>query len=149
MMKELTASVSIGASPEQVWMVLRDLDGYAAWNPFIVSAQGRLLPGERLVLRMQPVDGRATTVRPRLLEVAAGRRLRWLGRLGLPGVFDAEHDFTLRAEGSGTVLVQREEFRGVLVRLFARMLDRSTLPAFVAMNEALKTRVEQRVADRV
>jgi hypothetical protein len=149
MTKTFTATVHIDASADQVWAVLTDFDGYAAWNPFIISAKGAPVPGDRLVLRMQPVGGSATTLRPRLVEVTASRRLRWLGRLGVPGLFDAEHDFILRPQGSGTELTQREVFRGALVPLFARMLDRSTLPAFVAMNTALKVKVEEQAAARV
>jgi hypothetical protein len=144
----LTSTVHIAATPAQVWAVLADLDRYPSWNPFIVAATGTVQPGERLVLRMQPVGGRATTVRPRLLEVVPGRRLRWLGRVGLPGLLDAEHDFVLEADEDGTLLVQREVFRGVLVPLVARMLWRTTLPAFRAMDEALRVQVEQQTADR-
>ena len=149
MAKTLTASVHIDASPDQVWAVLSDFASYPDWNPFIVSATGTLEPGARLALRMQPVGASATTVRPHVVEATAGQRLRWLGRLGVPGVFDAEHDFTLQPQGSGTMLVQREVFRGVLVPLFSRMLSRTTLPAFVAMNEALKEKVEEQAATRV
>jgi hypothetical protein len=55
---------------------------------------------------------------------------------------DAEHTFTLEPWGTGTRVVQREVFRGVLVPFLAASLDRNTLPAFVAMNEALKSRAE-------
>jgi len=83
------------------------------------------------------------TLRPRLVEVAAGRELRWRGRLGVPGLLDAEHAFLLRPHAGGTRLVQEETFRGVLVPLLAASLDRGTLPAFVAMNQALKRRAEE------
>ena len=66
------------------------------------------------------------------------------GPAGLPGLFDAEHVFTMEArEEGGTRLRQHEVFRGVLVPLAARSLDRGTLPAFEAMNSALKRRAEQ------
>ena len=45
--------------------------------------------------------------------------------------------------GGGTRLVHSESFRGILVPFVAASLDRSTLPAFVAMNEALKRRAEE------
>lgn len=45
--------------------------------------------GERLTIHLQPVDGRATTFRPTALEAEPGRRLRWIGRLLMPGIFDA------------------------------------------------------------
>ncbi|PRY48964.1 hypothetical protein LY71_10746 [Geodermatophilus tzadiensis] len=143
MVKELSAEVDVRATPERVWQVLTDLAAYPAWNPFIVAAEGVVGPGRRLTLRMQPVGGRAMTLRPRLVEVAAGRELRWRGRLGVPGLMDAEHAFLLRPHAGGTRLVQQETFRGVLVPFLAASLDRGTLPAFGAMNEALKQRAEE------
>jgi hypothetical protein len=142
MSKRLSTHVDIEATPERVWEVLTDLAAYPAWNPFIVRAEGAVTPGRRLTLTMQPVGGRAMTVRPRLVEVAVHRELRWRGRLGLPGLMDAEHAFVLQPLDGGTRLVHLETFRGVLVPFAAASLDRNTLPAFVAMNEALKRRAE-------
>jgi hypothetical protein len=142
MAKRLCTDIDIDATPEQVWEVLTDLTAYSAWNPFIVRAEGVVEAGRRLTLTMQPVGGRAMTLRPRLVEVDVPRRLRWRGTVGVPGLMDAEHTFTLEPRGSGTRLVHEEDFRGVLVPFLAASLDRNTLPAFVAMNEALRSRVE-------
>ena len=142
MAKQLFTDVDVDARPEQVWEVLTDLAAYPAWNPFIVRAEGVVEPGGRLTLTMQPVGGRAMTLRPRLVEVDAPRRLRWRGTVGMPGLMDAEHTFALQPQAGGTRLVQSETFRGILVPFMAASLDRTTLPAFVAMNEALKRRVE-------
>jgi hypothetical protein len=144
MSKQLATQIDIDATPAQVWDVLSDLGAYQEWNPFIVRAEGRAETGDRLTLRMQQTTGRAVTLRPTVLEVQRGSRLRWLGRLGVAGVMDSDHSFTIEPRaGGGTRLRQDETFRGVLVPLLARSLDRGTLPAFHAMNEALKQRVEQ------
>jgi hypothetical protein len=58
-------------------------------------------------------------------------------------VFDADHSFTLDERAGGVRLTQAEVFRGVLAPLLARSLRTHTLPAFDAMNEALKERVER------
>jgi hypothetical protein len=146
MTRTLVSAIDIDATPRQVWQVLSDLATYRQWNPFIVEAAGRAEAGDRLTLRMQPVGGRAMTLRPTVVEVREGELLRWLGRLGLPGVLDADHSFRLEGRSSGaTRLVQQEHFGGVLVPLVARTLERGTLPAFGLMNEALKRRAEQAV----
>ena len=142
MSKRLSTQVDIEATPERVWEVLTDLAAYPEWNPFIVRAAGDVAPGRRLTLRMQPVGGRAMTLRPRLVEVAVHRELRWRGKLVMPGLMDAEHAFVLQPQAGGTRLIHQETFRGVLVPFVAASLDRNTLPAFVAMNEALKRRAE-------
>jgi hypothetical protein len=144
MSKQLRTQIDIHATPERVWQVLTDFDAYPQWNPFIVHASGRPAEGERLTVRMQPEGGRAMTFRPTVREVLPQRRLRWLGRLFLPGIFDGEHSFTIEPlDGDRVRLVQEEQFRGVLVPLLARSLDRRTLPAFERMNAALKRRAEQ------
>jgi hypothetical protein len=143
MSKQLRTQIAIDATPERVWQVLTDFDAYSQWNPFMTRANGTLVQGERLTIRMQPAGGRAMTFRPTVIDAVPPRRLRWLGRLLVPGIFDGEHSFTIEPlDGGGVRLVQQEDFRGVLVPLLARSLDRRTLPAFERMNEALKQRAE-------
>ena len=146
MSKTLTTEIDIAAAPQQVWQVLSDLSAYGEWNPFIVQATGRAVVGDRLTLRMQPASGKERTLRPTVTEARDGELLRWVGHLAVPGLMAVEHTFSLKAAGSGTRLVQSEDFRGVLVPLVARTLERGTLPAFRRMNEALKRRVEQSVS---
>ena len=145
-MKTLFSEILVAAPPERVWEVLVDLARYPEWNPFLVSASGQVREGERLEIRFQPPGGRALTMRPTVTRARPAEALEWLGRLAVPGLFDGRHIFELHRAPGGTRLVQREEFRGLLVPLLARSLDRHTARGFVAMNEALKARVEQAVA---
>jgi hypothetical protein len=129
---------------QRVWEVLTDFAAYPQWNPFITHARGTARAGEQLTNRMQPVGGRAVTLKPTVLQATPDQQLRWLGRVLAPGIFDAEHTFTIEQLGDGQVrLVQREQFRGLLVPVMGRSLDRHTLPAFEQMNQALKRRAEQ------
>jgi hypothetical protein len=150
MSKQLTSQIDIDASPAHVWAVLRNFTAYQEWNPFIVQADGTALAGCPLTLRLQPTEGRAVTVHPTVLEAHEGRRLRWRGRLGIPGIMDADHVFTIEHRGDGGVRLRQDEtFSGVLVPFLARSLDRATLPAFRAMNEALKRRAERAASIRL
>jgi hypothetical protein len=129
MSKELFSSTEIDAPAEQVWAILTDFAGFKSWNPFVVDARGHAEVGSQLTLRMQPVG--------------------WLGRFRVPGLFDADHSFVVKPLGAScTALVQREQFSGLLVPFFRRSLDRGTLPAFEAMNAALKDQAEQATAAR-
>jgi hypothetical protein len=141
MRHELRTEIDIPATPEEVWSHLADLEAYAEWNPFIVSATGAAEVGRRLVLRMQPPGGRATTFRPTVTAVAPTEVFEWLGHLGLTGLFDGRHRFELVPTASGTRLTQRETFTGVLVRPLRRALDTKTRAGFDAMNAALSQRV--------
>lgn len=142
-MKELHTEIEIDAPAERVWHLLTDFASYPRWNPFIRSIDGRPIPGERLEVRLEPPGGRGMTFKPEVLKADPERELRWLGHLLVPGLFDGEHSFTIRPLAEDRVrFVQREEFKGLLVPLFARSLDANTRRGFEQMNAALKERAE-------
>ena len=152
MRHELHTEIEIDAPTEVVWRILTDLAAYEAWNPLIVSAAGEVRVGARLTNRLQPPGSRAVTFRPTVTEAvdaadpAGTRVLEWLGHLGVPGVFDGRHRFELHpTPAGGTRLVHGEQFSGLLVRMFRRSLDSSTVAGFEAMNAALKQRAEAMV----
>ena len=143
MPRQLQAEIDIQASPDRVWEVLTDFAAYAEWNPFIVHAAGRAVPGSRLELRMRLPGRRPTTFRPTVLDAEPGRRLRWLGRLLVPGLFDGEHRLTIEPAGPGRVRVsQHEAFTGLLAPLLLAFIAKPTLEGFRQMNQALRDRVE-------
>jgi hypothetical protein len=145
-MKTIRVVTEIAAPAATVWAELSAVTEYAAWNPFITTFRGQLVAGSRLDIRIAPPGGRAMTFRPTVTAVQEGRRLEWLGRLVLPGVFDGRHSFQLEALGDGrTRLTQAEEFSGVLVPFTRTMLER-TRAGFEAMNEALRLRAERAAA---
>jgi hypothetical protein len=144
MARELESEVKVQASPERVWEVLTDFAAYPDWNPFIVQAGGRAAPGSRLELRMRLPGRRPTTFRPQVLEAEPARRLRWLGHLLVPGLFDGEHRFTIEPAGPGRARVtQRETFRGLLAPLLLAFIAGPTLEGFRQMNRALQARAEE------
>lgn len=146
-MKHLSVTTDISAPPAAVWAALTDLAAFAGWNPFITSADGELAVGSRLAIRIQPPGGRPMTFRPAVTALESGRRLEWLGRLGVPGIFDGRHSFELtELPDGGTRLVQEETFSGVLVPLMGQTLER-TRDGFALMNEALRERAEAAVRD--
>lgn len=140
-MRTIEATVVIDAPRASVWDVLAAAGEYRDWNPFICDVRGAFTVGDRLRIRVRPVGRRAMTFRPRVTEVTPGACLRWVGRLGLAGICDAEHEFLLTGlPGGRTQLTQRETFNGVLVPLLAGTLG-PTRDGFEAMHEALAHRV--------
>jgi hypothetical protein len=145
-MKTIRVATEIAAPIETVWAELSAVSEYAGWNPFITSFEGELVAGGRLEVRIAPPGGRPMTFRPTITEVEDGKRLEWLGRLLLPGIFDGRHSFRLEAIGPGrTRLTQGEEFSGILVPFTGKMLEQ-TRAGFEAMNEALRLRAEKAAA---
>ena len=134
----IETEIFLPAPPDAVWSVLTDGARYKDWNPFIRAMSGKVEQGERLTNTMHPQGGKPMTFRPVVLVADPGRELRWLGRLGLPRIFDGEHYFLLTPEGTGTCLVHGETFRGLL--LWALSVTRFR-DDFIAMNRALLARV--------
>lgn len=140
--KELRSEIDIDAPAERVWAALTDFEALPEWNPFLRRVSGRLEEGERIEVVLQPPGRKAATFRPTLLRVLPGRELRWVGHVGIPGIFDGEHAFLIEPLGPDRVhFTQQEFFRGVL-RPFLGSLLRDTERGFAAMNAALKTKAE-------
>lgn len=141
--RELQAEIEIQAPPQTVWRVLTDFARYPEWSRFLVSIRGRAEAITRLEVCMETGEGRRHRFRPLVLQATPPRSLRWLGRLGVPGLFDGEHGFFLEAlPGGGTRLRQQERFQGFLVPLLWRRVAPATLAGFQAFNAALKHRAE-------
>ena len=143
-MKELRTEIEIQASDQRVWQLLTDFANFPQWNPFIRQAKGEVKVGARLEIHLQPSGASGMNFKPIVLMVKPNRKLRWLGRLLMPGLFDGEHTFTIETlEAKRVRFTQREVFTGLLVPLFARSLNIDTRRGFEEMNQALKSRAEQ------
>ena len=144
MLTQLRTEIAIQAGPQRVWEVLTDFASYPDWNPFIPRISGPVETGARLDTQLQPPGGCGMRFRPTVLEAVPGKKLRWLGHLGVPGLFDGEHGFRIEPLGAdGVRLIQEERFSGLLAPIVFRMIERRTRQGFEAMNRALKARAEQ------
>jgi hypothetical protein len=142
-MKHVTSVIDIPASQERVWAVLVDTASYPQWNPFITRFAGELVVGQRLAIRIAPPEGRVMEFKPTVTQIEPGHRLEWLGTLGVRGIFDGRHSFTLQALGEhSTRLTQSEEFGGLLTPFAGAMLARTRV-GFEAMNQALAQRATE------
>ena len=149
MASELHTETVIQDSPQRVWDVLADFEAYSEWNPFIPRISGSAETGSHLDVQLQPPGGRGMRLRPTVLAAKRPQELRWLGHLGVPGLFDGEHRFRIEPVGADRVrFVQEERFSGLLVPLVLRFVERGTRQGFEAMNQALKARAEQPSSSR-
>ena len=145
-MATIEESTLIGAPRATVWEILTSVEAYRHWNPFIELVSGRLREGARPTLRIAPPGRRPMTFRPLVVDATPQVRLAWVGKLGMRGLCDAEHEFRLEAvAGDMTLLTQRETFRGLLVPMLGGMLE-PTRRGFESMNAALRERAEQAAA---
>lgn len=132
-------SIVIPTPPVIVWATLTDTGRYGSWNPFIREFTGDLRPGAKIRVRISPPGGRAMSFTATMTAVDEGRRLEWSGHLGVPGLFDGRHSFTLETvDVDSTRLTQAERFSGCLVPFTGGLLRR-TAAGFEAMNHAIAT----------
>ena len=135
--------MEIAAPAERVWALLTDFAAFPSWNPFIRRAEGRLEPGAPLRVRLRLFRGRSVTMGTHITRVEPGRELRWLARLGLPGVLDVERRFVIEPDGPGRVrFVQSEVCSGVLTPLLGLGLEARILGGYHALERAIKQRAE-------
>lgn len=139
----ISTSIVIQSSPATVWAVLTNFESYPSWNPFIKQLTGDVAEGKTISVTLHPPEGSPMSFKPTVLAFDAPREFRWLGKLWVKGLFDGEHRFVLQDNGdSTTTFLHSEQFNGILVPLFQKMLDTKTRAGFEQMNEALKRRVE-------
>ena len=140
-MLEFRTELDIDAPVERVWQVLMDFDAFPEWNPFIRSIRGHPEVGSRLDVKLGASGTRGMRFRPKVTKVVPNGEFRWLGRLGIRGLFDGEHIFELTPLSSlNCRFVQRERFRGLFVPFLARRLEKDVRRGFEEMNRALRAR---------
>ena len=141
---DVTASCEIDAAPEVVFAVLTDVARWREWCTWLAWDGGEMRVGATLALRLTPPTGGGYGFRPTVLAVDSPRHLAWVGRTGLPGIFDGEHHFELTAlPGNRTRLVNRERYSGLLSPIFKRLpAMQDAGPGFAAMNAEIARRAE-------
>lgn len=137
---EVVTEVILPAKPEQVWRVLTDGEQYSEWNPFIVNVEGLFETGQKLTNTMEPKPGKRMVFKPKVLKVRPNEELRWIGSVGLTGIFDGEHYFTLEPHEGETRFTHGENFSGFALWF---MNTDQYLRNFEAMNLALSNRLRE------
>ncbi|MEM7549275.1 MAG: SRPBCC domain-containing protein [Bacteroidota bacterium] len=136
---EISTSIQIQASPVKVWEVFSEFSRYSEWNPFLKSIEGNPRPGKRI-----KINAGGMVIRPVVLAWIPNRKLEWVGKLLVKGLFDGQHSFEFAKNADGTTTFDhREKFSGILVPLFRKKLSGEVREGFENMNRALKERVER------
>lgn len=140
MAKEITTSITINATPKQVWSILTSFHTYSEWNPFIRSLEGNVTIGQKIKVKIAPPESKPMTFKPKVLELEPNKKLVWLGHLLISGIFDGKHQFELVENNDGTTLfIQKEQFSGILVSMLNL---ENTKRGFELMNKKLKEMAE-------
>ncbi|HEX3189401.1 MAG TPA: SRPBCC domain-containing protein [Streptosporangiaceae bacterium] len=147
---EISTTIEIAATPENVWAVLADLASYPKWHPMYQAVTGQLTAGSTLTITStHPKSGRTMTAKVKVLTAEPDTELRWASKL--LGRTISEREFRLSSTADGTSLVQAGTYSGLgggrgraMVQVLGRVQD-----TFTTINEAIKQQAEarQRAAD--
>lgn len=137
-MQIFEAETTINASPETIWEILADPNGYPDWDSSMDHIEGKLALGEtvkfftKLSDRAFPV--KVTTFDPGVKMVLTG---------GMPlGLFKSERTHMLSPADDGqTIFHTKEIFSGLLLPIFGKDLPDLT-ENFKNFAAALKKRAE-------
>ena len=142
-MRSIKTEIVIEAPIEKVWDILMDHEAYPSWNPFIKQASGSTEVGENLKVTLQSEGNKPMSFEPLVLVNEKNQEFRWIGKLGIKGIFDGEHYFIVEQVGTDqTKFIQGENFTGILAGLLIAIIGKDTIGGFTAMNEAIKNRAE-------
>ncbi|TYP88978.1 FAD-binding protein [Blastococcus xanthinilyticus] len=138
---EIRSSAELPGSAERVWQELTAFATFPAWNPFIRRAEGALVVGSRLRIRLR-LDGLPVPFRPTLTVVDPPYSLRWLAAQPIRGLFDVDRRFEITPLGPDRCrLTQSETATGLLAPLLLPLGRRPILAGYRAFEAALRTRV--------
>jgi uncharacterized protein YndB with AHSA1/START domain len=131
---------TIQADPERIWALLTDPASYRAWNPTVVSLEGRIAVGEtiKLVSTVNP----KRTFSLKVTELEGPRRMVWSDGMPL-GLFKGVRTYSLNPTDAGSEFEMEEVYSGPLAPLITKAIPDLT-DSFVQFADGLKTASEAR-----
>jgi hypothetical protein len=103
--------VNIRATPEKIWQLLTDAEGFPRWNSTITRIEGQIREGEKLRVH---VRGAERTFTPKISDFVPSKRMTWTG--GVPLVFQGVRTFRLTPCRDGSVdFAMQERMSGVML----------------------------------
>ncbi len=111
--RETEVRIDIAASAEHIWSILTNGAAYPEWTSTVLSIEGSIVQGGRLVLRssLDPKRRFQLTVK----EFQPPTRLVWGDPMG-------RRTYELKPIGAKTTFIMHERIGGPLFPLFARMI---------------------------
>ena len=143
-MQEIQTKIEIAAPATSVWAILTDFNNWKEWNPIVNQVSGTASLGSELSVLMRAKDSNeGPKYKPVITIFEAPRSFRWRAKMGFEFLFTNDKVFELKETASGTKLIHKELFSGILVPLFYSKLEKGVPPMLQSMNEALKKAAEK------
>ena len=103
---DVSTTIEIAATPDNVWAVLADLANYPKWHPVYLGVTGQLAAGSALTITTtHPTTGRTMTAKVKVRTAEPETELRWVSKLA--GVTISKRVFLLSPAAGGTRITVR------------------------------------------
>jgi uncharacterized protein YndB with AHSA1/START domain len=136
------AEADIAAPVSDIWELLVDLEGYAAWNPWVVRAEGEVTPGATITADVILL-GAVQHVTHDILVVDPELQLCWKDAGWNAWFVDGERCRTLTVNPDGTVHIDNDlVISGALAPIAAWIYGDSLRKGIAAETAALASEAE-------
>jgi hypothetical protein len=142
---EVRHDIELNAPIQKVWEAVIDFNNYHRWNSQLSYLGGEVAPGAQLHLKLAVAGTDPYEFKPTISHWQQQALFGWIAHTGgIPRLFDGEHFFELtELAGGKTLLVNREEYRGILSPIMQRLPMMKLAPqGFERMNLELKSYLE-------
>jgi hypothetical protein len=143
--QEIRTEIEIAAPPAKVWSLLVDVDKWHEWSPIIKKSVGQASMGTELDITMMAKegDGDGPNYKPKITELRENKHFRWRAHMMAAFLFTNDKVFDLEETATGTKVVHKELFTGMLAPLFCGQMEVGVPPMLNSMNAALKVLAEK------
>lgn len=143
-MHEIKTEIEINSSPEEVWQVLTDINGWSEWSPIINGSTGEASLGAQVEITMAGKDNKdGPKYSPKVTTFEKPKLFRWRAKMIAEFIFTNDKVFELVETPNGTKLIHKELFRGLMLPLMCSQLDKGVPSMLDSMNKALKEKLEK------
>ena len=144
-MREIRTEIEIAAPPTKVWSILTDFDNWKNWNSIVNQVSGVASLGSELSVTMRGDDGKdGPKYMPIVTNFEEPKFFRWRGKMMAEFLFTNDKVFELEETSSGTRLIHKEFFSGMMVPMMWGQFDKGVPPMLNSMNAALKKLAEKK-----
>lgn len=141
---EIRTEIDIAAPPEKVWELITDIDAWQQWSPIINASKGVAAEGYTLSITMVGKDGAdGPKYFPTIKHFDKPKYFHWQAVMITGAIMTNDKVFELEATPTGTRLIHKELFTGMMVPIFCNKFDENVPPMLNSMNVALKELAEK------
>lgn len=141
--KSVHTELVIEASPQQIWDVLIDEEGYKEWNQILFPISGQIEQGNKLPYTLMRPGNNPLEIEVRVAELIPHKLLNQDG--GIPGIFTFDHRYILEPVGNHTKVIIHEDFKGIAIAFWeASWLEQ----AYIDLNNSLRNHVLEVAKDQ-